>query len=271
MAKGQRELVAVAAIPVLAATILLLPPWAFLAVLGGAVAIACDELLVMARSAGFKVSRWPQIVAVAILMAASWEFGITGTVVAATAAVIVVPTLRITSEQAPAGSLGGTAVELFAVLYLGLTASCLGWLRLWPPEPLGVKLLIFYLVCIWVGDSGAYYVGRTFGRHKMSPKISPNKTLEGLAGGIAATFIAAAATSWALRLEIGGTHVLALAAILAAAAPLGDLVESLFKRDSGVKDSSALLPGHGGLLDRTDSLLYAAPWVLGYILVTGLI
>ncbi len=271
MARGQRELVAVAAIPILAATILLLPPWAFLTVLGGAVAIACDELLTMARSAGFSVSRWPQIIAVASVMAASWEFGFTGTAVAATAAVVVVPTLRITSEQAPTGSFGGTAVELFSILYLGLTASCLGWLRLWPAEPLGVKLLLFYLVCIWVGDSGAYYVGRNFGRHKMSPRISPNKTFEGLAGGIAATFIAAAAASWVLRLEIGGTHVAALAALLAAAAPLGDLVESLFKRDSGVKDSSTLLPGHGGLLDRTDSLLYAAPWVLGYALVMGLI
>ena len=105
----------------------------------------------------------------------------------------------------------------------------------------------------------------------MSPRISPNKTMEGLAGGIAATFIAAAAAAWALRLDVAGTHVAALAAILAVAAPVGVLVESLFKRDSGVKVSSALLPGHGGLLDRTDSLLYAAPPVLGYLLITGLI
>ena len=105
----------------------------------------------------------------------------------------------------------------------------------------------------------------------MSPRISPKKTFEGLAGGIVTTYAAAAVVSLLLNLGLTAIHVTALATILAAAAPLGDLVESLFKRDSGIKDSSNLLPGHGGFLDRTDSLFYAAPLVLGYLLLTGLI
>jgi phosphatidate cytidylyltransferase len=105
----------------------------------------------------------------------------------------------------------------------------------------------------------------------MSPRISPNKTFEGLVGGIAATFVAAFVMRWLLGLELAPVHVAALAAILAVTGPLGDLVESLFKRDSGVKDSSSLLPGHGGFLDRTDSLFYPSPFVLAYLLGAGLV
>jgi phosphatidate cytidylyltransferase len=105
----------------------------------------------------------------------------------------------------------------------------------------------------------------------MSPRISPNKTLEGLAGGVVTTYAAAALTANILDLGLAPIHVVGLATILAVAAPLGDLVESQFKRDSGVKDSSALLPGHGGLLDRTDSLFYSAPVFLGYVAAIGLV
>jgi phosphatidate cytidylyltransferase len=271
MAGGQRELVALAAIPVLAATIIWLPAWVFLVILGSAVALACDELLNMDRSAGFAVGRWLPITLIVVLMAVSWAYGPTALAVASVAVLIILPTARLADPRAPEGGLGAVAAESFSILYLGATTACLGWLRLWPGEPDGIKLMLFFLVCIWVGDSGAYYVGKNFGKHKMSPRISPNKTFEGLAGGVLTTFVAAAVAAWALDLDLAPVHVAALAAILAAAAPLGDLVESLFKRDSGVKDSSTLLPGHGGLLDRTDSLVYAAPFVLGYLVVAGLV
>ena len=101
--------------------------------------------------------------------------------VAVLAIVIVLPTLRLAHPRAPQGALGGIAVEVFAIVYLGATTACLGWLLLWPAPPQGLKLLFFYLACIWIGDSAAYYFGRSLGRHKMSPRISPNKTLEGLA------------------------------------------------------------------------------------------
>jgi phosphatidate cytidylyltransferase len=157
------------------------------------------------------------------------------------------------------------------VFYAGLCGACLGWLRVLPGDDPGIRLLFFFLATIWAGDSGAYYVGSRFGRHKMSPRISPNKTWEGLAGGVVTTFAAAAAAKLLFAVPIAWIHVAGLAAILAVAAPLGDLVESQFKRDTRVKDSSSLIPGHGGFLDRTDSLLYAAPPVLGYLLAAGLI
>jgi phosphatidate cytidylyltransferase len=271
MARGQRELVAVAAIPLLVGAIVWLPAWVFLVVVGAAVTVACDELLSMARGAGFAVGRWLPLTLVTAVVILSWLYGITGLAAAVIAVLVILPTTRLADPRAPEGSLGGIAAESFSILYLGVTTACFGWLRLWPGDPTGFKLMLFYLACIWVGDSGAYYVGKNFGRRKMSPRISPNKTLEGLAGGFVTTFVAAAAMAWALGIEYAPIHIAAVAAILAVTAPLGDLVESLFKRDSGVKDSSTLLPGHGGLLDRTDSLIYPAPFVLAYLVVVGLV
>lgn len=267
----QREIFALAAIPILVAAIVWLPPWVFLAILAVAILIACDELLNMARSAGFLVGRWLPLSLLAAVLVLAWTRGPAGLAIAVGIAVIALPTLRLARAESPDGSLGGVAAESLAVFYLGVTGACFGWLWLWPGDPERIKFLFFYLVCIWVGDSGAYYVGRNFGKHKMSPRISPNKTLEGLAGSVLSTYVGAAIAAWVLKLGIAPVHVFALATILAASAPLGDLVESQFKRDSGVKDSSGLLPGHGGLLDRTDSLVYAAPPVLGYLLLTGLL
>ena len=267
----KRELVAAAAIPILVVTIFWLPPWGFLTILAAAALLACDEYLKLARAADIVIGRWLVLVLTLTLLISSWLRGVNGFAVAAVAALLTLPTVRLARPESPQGSLAGVATECFAVLYLGATAACLGWLRLWPEEPDGVKILFFFLACIWVGDSGAYYVGKNFGRHKMSPKISPNKTLEGLAGCIVTTYVAAAAAAFILGLELGAIHIFALATILAAAAPLGDLIESLFKRDSGIKDSSNLIPGHGGLLDRTDSLFYPAPLVLGYLLLTGIV
>jgi phosphatidate cytidylyltransferase len=267
----KRELFALVAIPILVVTIGWAPAWGFLIILGVAAVLACDEYLRLARAAEIVVGRWLASILIGILLVASWLFDVTGFVFAAAASLVIVPTVRLARPESPEGSLSGVAVECFAVLYLGTTAACLGWLRLWPEEPSGTKMLFFFLATIWVGDSGAYYVGKNFGRHKMSPKISPNKTLEGLAGSVVTTYAAAAVAAWVLDLGLNTIDVVALATILAAAAPLGDLVESLFKRDSGIKDSSNLLPGHGGFLDRTDSLFYAAPLVLGYLVLTGLI
>ena len=268
---ARREAFALVAIPLLVAAIVWLPQAAFLAILGVVILIAADELLAMARAAGLAVGRWLPLIMVAAVLGLSWSWGALGTAVAAVITVIVMPTIQLLHSRAPEGGLAGAATTCFTVLYLGLTGACLGWLRILPENHLGIRLLLFFLATIWVGDSGAYYVGSRFGRHRMSPRISPNKTLEGLAGSVAATFAAAAVSKIAVGLPISWGHVAALAAILAVAAPVGDLVESQFKRDTKVKDSSSLIPGHGGLLDRTDSLLYAAPPVLAYLLAVGLL
>lgn len=268
---GRREGFALVAIPLLVAAIVWLPAVVFLVVLGAVILIAGDELLTMARGAGHAVGRWLPLAAIAAVLASAWCFGATGAVAAAVAVVIVLPTAQLSHPRSPEGGLSGAAVATFAALYLGLSGACLGWLRALPDGDLGIRLVLFFLATIWVGDSGAYYVGSRLGRHRMSPRISPNKTWEGLAGAVVATFAAAAALKALLGLPLPWPHIAALAAILAAAAPLGDLVESLLKRDTRVKDSSSLIPGHGGFLDRTDSLLYSAPPVLGYLLTVGLL
>jgi phosphatidate cytidylyltransferase len=268
---GKREAFAAVAIPLLVAAILWLPAIAFLGLLSIAVALAADELLAMARGAGIPVGRWIPLLMLIAVLAGSWYWGPTGSAVMAITAVIVLPTAQLGHPRAPEGGFAASAATVFTVLYAGLCGACLGWLRILPDSDLGIRLLFFFLACIWVGDSGAYYVGSHFGRHKMTPRISPNKTWEGLAGGAATTFAAAAVSKLVFGLPWSWGHILALAAILAVAAPLGDLVESQFKRDTKVKDSSNLIPGHGGFLDRTDSLLYAAPPVLGYLVAAGLI
>lgn len=135
--------------------------------------------------------------------------------------------------------------------------------------PGGAGLALFLLVLTWAVDSAAYFAGRRFGRHKLAPAISPGKTVEGAVGGLVAAGIIALtyAVAWATELESGAFLVLVL--LVAAVSVTGDLFESLIKRRHGVKDSGGLLPGHGGVLDRIDSLIAAAPlfyiglWLFG--------
>ena len=267
----KRELVALVAIPIVVAVIIWLPAWVLHVLLGAVVTIAADELLAMARGAGIACGRWLPLICLIGLMTASWSLGPIGLAWSVIATVMVTPTAQLAHPGRPSGSLSGAAVGVFSVLFLGVMAVSLGWMRLWPDEGLAVRLILLYLATIWAGDSGAYYVGRHFGRHPMAPRISPNKTLEGLVAGVITAGTSAAVLKVVLGIEMPWPHFAAVAIIIAVATPIGDLVESQFKRDTQVKDSSGLLPGHGGLLDRTDSLLYAAPPVLAYLAIVGLV
>jgi phosphatidate cytidylyltransferase len=132
-------------------------------------------------------------------------------------------------------------------------------------QPNGHRWLLIALLVIWAADSGAYFAGRKFGKHKLSPRISPNKTIEGLVGGILAGVlvgVVGGALAGTAVPKLPAVALVALAVVLASA--VGDLFESLLKRHAGVKDSGDLIPGHGGLLDRMDSVLAALPvFVLG--------
>jgi phosphatidate cytidylyltransferase len=150
------------------------------------------------------------------------------------------------------------AVVALAWLYCGVLISSLVALRL----RFGVPWVILAFVVTWANDTAAYFAGHAFGRHPLYARISPKKTWEGFAGGIGGSVVGALVTRWLL---LGDTLSPAAAIVVGLGAsvlgPLGDLAESMVKRAAGVKDSSRIIPGHGGLLDRIDALLFVAPWV----------
>ena len=147
----------------------------------------------------------------------------------------------------------GAAWYMSGFFYALLPALALLWIR--ERDAHGLALLIWSFIVTWSTDIGAYFAGRRFGKRKLAPTISPNKTVEGLYGGIAAATILGGAFALATGL---GLPLLALAPVLAVAAQGGDLFESGMKRRAGVKDSGTLLPGHGGALDRLDGLVPVA-------------
>lgn len=136
-------------------------------------------------------------------------------------------------------------------VYALLPALALLWIR----ERDGLELLVWTFIVTWSTDIGAYFAGRSFGKKKLAPSISPNKTVEGLYGGIAAAALFGGA--WVLANGLGKPLII-LAPLLAIAAQAGDLFESWMKRRAGVKDSGSWLPGHGGILDRLDGLVPVA-------------
>ncbi len=124
----------------------------------------------------------------------------------------------------------------------------------------GAKLVLFVCFLVWAADSGAYFAGKSLGKRKMAPRVSPNKTIEGLVGGIiAALLVAWLFADWFEIQFASPVHMIVITLATVVISVLGDLVESMFKRISGIKDSSNIIPGHGGVLDRIDSLTAAFP------------
>jgi phosphatidate cytidylyltransferase len=126
----------------------------------------------------------------------------------------------------------------------------------------GTQLLLFTLVLVWVGDTVAFFVGKRYGRMKMSPQVSPNKTWEGAGANVLGALLVGFLFGYWMKIE--PAHMLTMAVLGSVAGQVGDLFESAFKRSAGVKDSGTLLPGHGGVLDRIDALIFAAPAVWYY-------
>jgi phosphatidate cytidylyltransferase len=153
----------------------------------------------------------------------------------------------------------------FAVTAAGIIAIAIPFstvVRLHGVEGIGRQLLLFTLVVVWVGDTTAYFVGRSMGRWKLAPHLSPNKTWEGaVANLLGALLVAAAFGHW---MQVAPAQMLAMAAVGSIAGQIGDIFESAFKRSVGAKDSGTLLPGHGGVLDRIDALIFAAPAIWYY-------
>jgi phosphatidate cytidylyltransferase len=206
-----------------------------------------------------------------------------GLAVSAALAPFVFLTLAMTKTRADlATGYPAAAASAFAFVYIAIPMALLVAIR---QQPAGAIWTIFMLVAVWAGDTFAYFVGKSLGRHRMSPRISPNKTWEGAVASIVASMIvgtlwmqhAHGISSAFLRMGLIDRRdgmwglqqpqllpIILLSAAVNLAAQLGDLVESLIKRGAGVKDSGTLLPGHGGMLDRIDAMLFAVPVVWAY-------
>jgi phosphatidate cytidylyltransferase len=231
--------------------------------------LATWEYISIADAHGSRIPRNLVLIAIAVLFAATFHnrFLVLPVIGLCSLVLLIVCSFRSPLERV----LPDTAFPVFALIYIGLTLATVP--LVWIQQD-GPSLLVFLFCIVWTGDTAALYVGRNFGRTKLSPRISPNKSWEGSAASLAGSLLIAAAlvaVSRALEdrsiftLHFAGplSRWLVLAVVLNLFAQVGDLVESAIKRGAGVKDSGAMLPGHGGILDRIDALLLAAP-VLWY-------
>ena len=141
-----------------------------------------------------------------------------------------------------------------SVFYVGV-----GFFYFMETREAGLVYIVFALVIVWTTDSGAYFVGRKLGKHKLWPEISPKKTVEGFVGGIVIAVLATIVFQFIVELDVSWGVLLLVAVVASIVGQLGDLVESAIKRHYKVKDSGKILPGHGGILDRFDSLLFVLP------------
>lgn len=155
--------------------------------------------------------------------------------------------------------LASTGVTMLGVFYVAVLGGHLIAVRAGFPTLLAAKLLSFFFLVLMGSDTAAYYAGRAIGRHKLAPGISPGKTWEGAVGGLLASLCAAAIAHFWFFPELKLVAALPLAAVMNVLGVVGDLTESALKRGVGAKDAAQILPGHGGLLDRLDSLLFNAP------------
>ncbi len=263
-----RFLTALIAVPLLLLLILKGPPWLFL-ILAIAFALAGFwELSRLGSKVGFRLftAGYPLVA----LSVTAFYPGFPGLQETGPAILIVVGLAAVFTRDPGRETLGAVTATLFAILYPGALLGTAVGLRMIPPDGLGRIWLVFLLAVTMVGDAGAYFVGRTLGRNSLAPVLSPKKTVEGLVGGIVFSVSTAMIVSRRALPHLSLATAIGLGLSMALLGVVGDLFESLLKRSAGIKDTSSLIPGHGGVLDRIDSLLFAAPFLFLYLKWTHL-
>jgi phosphatidate cytidylyltransferase len=237
------------------AVVWLAPPVVFAAIAALLLVLALVEYAALARASGLAIAAFPAGAA-AILTSAAFarELAVPLDVVLMSA-LVALGALALAEWRGGPDAIGLAAAALFPSLYLGLPIGAMIAIR----ETRGREALLLLMVTVFASDTAQYYSGRAFGRRALAPAISPKKTIEGAVGGfVFGALVLAAAGAWWLP-EVPAALRAALGAMLVALGIAGDLFESMLKRSAGVKDSSTLIPGHGGILDRIDALLFAAP------------
>ncbi|HEU5351695.1 MAG TPA: phosphatidate cytidylyltransferase [Terracidiphilus sp.] len=269
----KRVLTALILAPAVLALVFVGPKWLISLAVAVVAVLAGWEYLGLAEQCGARPPRVAASVALVLFFAGNFEWpDLTLSIFGALClALVVYCVFRSPVERV----LADASAAVFAMLYVGLALLALPMLR---DLSNGPSLVVFLLCAVWSGDIAALYVGRMWGRHRMAPSLSPKKTWE---GAVASVLGSVAVTGGLLELSALLAHGnftrlsfvdaawgwwLGMAAVVNVAAQVGDLAESALKRSAGVKDSGTLLPGHGGVLDRIDALLLAAP-LLWYALV----
>jgi phosphatidate cytidylyltransferase len=272
----KRVLTALILAPLVLALVFLGPMWLITLVVAAVAMLAAWEFLALTEHRGAKPPRILTLGTIGLLFAGNYQWpDETATLFGLLSIVLLV---YCTFASPVERALSDATASVFALFYLGLTLIALPMLR---GATNGPSLLAFLFLTVWAGDTVAMYAGRAFGKRKMAPNLSPNKTWAGAVGSVVGAVVVAGIllalssylTQWnSVKLSFADApswYWLVLAVVVNVAAQVGDLAESALKRSAGVKDSGTLLPGHGGILDRIDALLLAAP-VLWYAQVIRL-
>jgi phosphatidate cytidylyltransferase len=256
----KRWLTSLVAIPVLVAFLVKAPPAAFAVFIGGVAMIALWEYnrIVykgLSPGPGRLIPIWGFITGLLLLYAAyetGWRHVPAILLINALGAgFLSIPRFKIDTAV-----VDGVSRQMQGLVYIPLALSCLILLRM---EPDGVRWVFLILLVVFPGDVGAFYAGRFFGRRKLSPAISPGKTMEGAIGGLLVSIVVGFAFMFGFLPHLSRPGCLLLFVLISRSGQAGDLFESELKRVRQIKDSGSILPGHGGLLDRIDALLFAAP------------
>jgi len=271
-----RVVVAVIAVPILLGLAFFAPNWSLWLLVTAAAAIGLHEFLTMSLHRDLGPEGWWSIAMLAGTFSSGYWLGVGAETWMCVAAAVIGVWIISLRHGERAAELGPRLGAIFAGwMYVGVLFG--GLLALVSVDdrtsvaPFQAGWLIFPMAVIWAGDTGAYFAGRAFGKHKLAPRISPAKTREGAVGGLVASTISALCAYALLPLppQMEVWHVVLIALPGAVLGQLGDLCESLLKRAYGAKDSGTILYGHGGMLDRVDALIFAAPyfaamqWFLG--------
>lgn len=255
---SHRILSAVALIPAVAWVVYAGDGW-LLAALAVAGALAGGEFYRMMRQGGFQPATIIGLSLLLLLLLDAYrpEWGLARPIIVLSIILSFAWHLFQKDDAAPAAS---WALTVAGGLYLGWF---LGHFLLLRAQPDGLAWTAIAFLTTWISDTGAYFVGLAIGRHKLWPRISPKKTWEGSIGGLVTGVIGTTAIAWLTGLPL--VHGAAVGALVPIITPFGDFAISMMKRQVGVKDSSHLIPGHGGMLDRLDSLLFSAVVVYYYV------
>ena len=263
----KRILTAAVFVPLLIFIIGFTPPLFFTLLVAFATFLALEEFFRLANMSGIEVHRlWGHLFALLLIAsfhlcssnqsAAFLLLGLSG---------IFFLSLGTRKSQRLHQIFPGSSTTLLGLAYVPTTLGLLVVVRSSPSLGNdGHRWILFLLLVVWFGDTGAYYVGRAWGKHPLAPLISPKKTVEGAMGGILGNTVAAFLGNKMFLPAAPVVQLLLLSWVLGVVSQVGDLAESALKRAAGVKDSSNLLPGHGGMLDRIDGLLFAAPVLFCY-------